>query len=112
MNIDDMTYGELKQIAALFSQSSNNITTFPPDDFMIVVASAGFAYVGDCAWGRGGLTITNAKNIRRWGTTGGLGQLAMNGPTEKTVVDNVGIIFIPTHAIIHTIITERSKWRK
>ena len=39
----------------------------------------------------GTVTINGAKNIRRWGATKGLGQLA-TGPTTNTVADDYGTV--------------------
>lgn len=58
----------------------------------IIVADRGWVFVGDCEdHDDGSVTIRNAKNIRRWGTTNGLAELA-NGPTSKTVVDAGGTV--------------------
>ena len=35
-------------------------------------------------------TLTNAYNIRRWGTERGLGELALEGKKENTQLDEVG----------------------
>jgi hypothetical protein len=45
-------------------------------------------------------TITDAAVIRLWGTTAGLGQLAERGPTERTILDPLGSVWVPEHAII------------
>jgi len=59
---------------------------------MIVAADRGWVFVGDCERHEDGtMTIHNAKNIRRWGTSKGLGELT-NGPTEKTVFDEYGTV--------------------
>lgn len=58
----------------------------------IIVADRGWVFAGDCEDHEdGSVTIRNAKNIRRWGTSTGLGELA-NGPTSKTVVDPAGTV--------------------
>ena len=49
----------------------------------IVVVDRGFVYVGDVRCGPEWCIITNARNIRCWGTTRGLGQLALEGPTKE-----------------------------
>lgn len=56
----------------------------------IVVADRGWIFVGDCEdHADGSVTIRNTKNIRRWGTTNGLGEL-VNGPTANTKADSYG----------------------
>lgn len=58
----------------------------------IIVADKGWVFVGDCIDNDdGSVTINNAKNIRRWGTAKGLGELS-NGPTSKTLVDDYGTV--------------------
>lgn len=47
-----------------------------------------------------GVRLTNASVIRTWGTTRGLGQLAVEGKTSDTVLDPCGNAFIPSHAVI------------
>lgn len=68
----------------------------------IAVMDRGFVYVGKCSVSDGTLRIENAKNIRRWGTTGGLGELR-NGPLPSTILDVVGEIVAPERAVIHLI---------
>lgn len=58
----------------------------------IIVADRGWVFVGDCVDNEdGSVTINNAKNIRRWGTKKGLGELA-NGPLLNTVTDDYGVV--------------------
>lgn len=61
-------------------------------DKRIIVADRGWVFVGDCKDNDDGtITIENAWNIRQWGTTSGLGQLA-NGPTSETKKDSYGTV--------------------
>jgi len=56
----------------------------------IIVADRGWIFVGDCEdHADGSVTIRNCRNIRQWGTTAGLGELA-NGPTSSTKHDAYG----------------------
>jgi hypothetical protein len=58
----------------------------------IVVADKGFVFVGNVEdHADGSVTIRNCRNIRYWGTTKGLGELAV-GPTSKTIVDPYGTV--------------------
>lgn len=70
----------------------------------IVVLDRGWVYVG---WTRREgdlLIISEAKNIRRWGTTRGLGQLALEGAQPNTVLDPAGIVKVPMRAVLHTVV--------
>lgn len=78
--------------------------------FAIVVADRGFVYVGHVEIDDNFTIITDAKNIRKWGTTKGLGQLAVEGPQDETVLDLVGTVRVPSHAVISIIDTEAGKW--
>ena len=53
----------------------------------IVVLQRGWVIVGDVSQNGDYLTIDNAAVVRVWGTTKGLGEIAINGPTSKTKLD-------------------------
>lgn len=58
----------------------------------IVVADRGWVFVGACEdHADGTVTLRNASNIRIWGTTKGLGELA-NGPLPSTKHDPYGTV--------------------
>jgi hypothetical protein len=78
--------------------------------FAIVVADRGFVYIGDVEVTDDWCVITNAKNIRYWGTTKGLGELATSGPTPKTILDSIGTVRIPMRAVISIIDSEKKLW--
>lgn len=69
----------------------------------IVVVQNGFVYVGHVTQEDSGVRISEAYNIRRWGTTKGLGQLAIEGKQKETLLDFCGIVRIPFHSILFTI---------
>lgn len=69
----------------------------------IVVMDRGFVYVGQVSIKGDMVTISGAKNIRRWGTTKGLGEL-VNGPIKgSTVTDHVGEVKATLRSVIHFI---------
>lgn len=68
----------------------------------IVVLERGFVYVGNAVVDSDFVTLTNARNIRRWGTSSGLGEL-INGPLKETKVDPCGDLLIPLRSVIHFI---------
>jgi len=78
--------------------------------FAIVVVDRGFVYVGNVEVTDDWCVVSNAHNIRKWGTRKGLGQLAEEGSQEETVLDRVGVVRIPMRAVISIIDTEVGKW--
>jgi len=68
----------------------------------IVILQSGFVYVGLVSSDDKFVTVTNAKNLRKWGTENGLAELR-NGPLKQTVADEAGIVVAPWHAVIHFI---------
>lgn len=75
----------------------------------IVIADRGWVYVGNVAESSDRITITNARNIRYWGTTRGLGELAESGPTPTTKLDPIGTVIVPMRAVIGIILC-KSAW--
>ncbi len=65
----------------------------------IVVIERGWVVVGEVTSAPDKLTITNARCIRRWGTTQGLGQL-IDGPQPDTVLDPLGTVVVPIRSVI------------
>ena len=54
--------------------------------------------------------LTNASVIRRWGTTQGLGQLALHGPLAGTVLDPCGSVEAHPQTIVMRIPCEARAW--
>lgn len=75
----------------------------------IVVLDRGWVYVGKTDRRGDELVIEDAKCIRYWGTTRGLGQLADGGPTSNTKLDPVGRLIAPMRAVI-SIIACKTAW--
>ena len=78
-------------------------------DIKIVVADRGFVYIGIVEEIEGFIRMTNAYNIRVWGTTRGLGEL-VHGPKPNTKLDSVGSLKIPNRAVLSNIDVEQSEW--
>ena len=78
-------------------------------DIKIVVADRGYVYIGTVEECDDFVKMSNAKNIRYWGTTKGLGEL-VNGPLLNTKLDAVGSLKIPNRAIISIIDVDQKAW--
>jgi len=66
----------------------------------IIVAHRGWVFIGDVSEDSENVVISNALNIRRWGTTKGLGQLAIDGPQHNTVTDEYGTVKIHKLSVV------------
>lgn len=75
----------------------------------IVVIDNGFVHVGDCSLEGGFLRIVNCKNIRAWGTTKGISELA-SGPTKSTVSDQLGVALVPLGRVVFFIQVSTGAW--
>ena len=70
---------------------------------LIVIAQRGWVFQGNVSKDGDTLVIDNAKCIRKWGTTNGLGQLAAEGPTKNTVLDPMTKVRLHELAVVATI---------
>lgn len=66
----------------------------------IVVVLSGWVFCGETRVDQGMVCIENCYNIRVWGTTAGLGELALNGCTERTKLDYVGVMKVPLRNVL------------
>lgn len=70
----------------------------------IVIVQAGWVFVGDRVNERGPddkfVQLINAAVIRVWGTTAGLGQLALHGKQNETILDACGTVQFPMTSVI------------
>lgn len=66
----------------------------------IIVITNGFVLIGDVTVAESTYIVKEASVIRRWGTTKGLGQIALKGPTSNTVLDPCGTVEVEKHATL------------
>jgi len=110
INLDDLTIRQARALAAQFSAAANgNAATRVEHGLQIAVLDRGFIYVGHVATDGEWCYIANAWNIRRWGTSRGLGELA-NGPLPDTKLDPVGSVRMPLRTLQHMIAAEVNGW--
>lgn len=91
------------------TDTQDETTTPAAPDVRIVVLQRGWIVVGTYACDGDDVTISDAKVIRRWGTTAGLGQLR-GGPRPNTVLDNAGTVRAHRLAVVLTIDVDPSGW--
>jgi hypothetical protein len=70
----------------------------------IYVVESGWVFLADsCVATDAVFLLSGVSVIRSWGTTKGLGEIALNGPTKETVLDPCGQVDVPKGKVLFTI---------
>lgn len=104
MNINELTIGQAREIAALVSGTANTVQQPCPiqnGERYIVTLQRGWIVVGNVTKNGDYLSIDNAAVIERWGTTEGLGQLALSGPTTETRLRKTAPLLVHELTVVH-----------
>ncbi|MCA3269205.1 MAG: hypothetical protein INF44_02525 [Thalassospira sp.] len=86
------------------------MTTKKQKDYRIVVLQRGWIVVGEYAEDEKTITVKNGSVIRRWGTTKGLGELAIKGALPNTILDQCTEIKAGIDAVVMTLKTDVGLW--
>lgn len=79
----------------------------------IVIVQAGWVFVGDYEFDKelNCVRLTDASCIRVWGTTAGLGQLALKGKQKETIFDFAGVVDVPLNSVVATLMCDPDAWK-
>ena len=78
----------------------------------ILILQRGWIVVGD-VWKEGNYFYSdNTSVVRTWGTTKGIGEIALNGPTSTTKLDPCGAFSVHELAVVGIIECDGEKWNK
>lgn len=78
----------------------------------IIIGQRGWVWVGHPRREGDQVIIEGARCIRRWGTTGGLAQLANSGPQRETQLEEACSIKLHVLGIVGSYLCNESAWRK
>ena len=78
----------------------------------IVILQRGWVKVGRFYQDGHNCRLEECSTIRIWGTTKGLGEIAVGGPTTKTVLDHQPTCYFHELTIIAMLDCEEEKWKK
>jgi hypothetical protein len=81
-------------------------------DYNIVIAERGWVYVGLTRREGDQIVIEDCQNVRRWGTSSGLGEIALKGPTVDTILDHYGVVRVHVLAICGQIDCDDELWKR
>ena len=85
----------------------------PSGDRHIVVLQRGFIFVGNLDKSNAPeFVLTDAYNVRRWGTSSGLGELADKGPLTNTKLDKATAVKFHELTVVLMIPCNESNWKK
>ena len=83
----------------------------PEGDVKIMVLQRGWVMVGRLERSGSECKLHQASVIRQWGTSKGLGEIAMEGPKSSTKLDKCGgIVEFDYLTVVCSIACEESKW--
>lgn len=85
-------------------------TSGKPTKIQILILQRGWNIIGRYREEKDEFVCEDSKVIRYWGTTKGLGELALEGPTEKTKLDETGTVRSLKTTIVARIDVDESKW--
>lgn len=77
----------------------------------IVIGQRGWVWIGRYAEDGDEVVLTDARCIRRWGTTKGLGELVA-GPTKTTVLDPAGTVRLHRLGVVASYEADAAGWEK
>ena len=81
------------------------------DTLQIVILQRGWVAIGYLAQSGSYCTLSHPKIIRRWGTSAGLGQLAIDGPQPNTVCDDAMTMRFHELTVVAIMDVDAAKWR-
>ena len=113
MDLSNLTIGQLAELSSVLC---NNKNATPHSQIEgrgkhIVVLQRGWVVVGDLFKQGHDCMLKNCWVIRNWGTTKGLGEIAENGATSKTVLDPSPEISFNELTVVLFIKCNESKWK-
>ncbi len=76
----------------------------------IVILQRGWVMVGRFSQTGTSCLLEDAAVIRIWGTSRGLGEIALSGPTSKTILDKAGTVRFHELTVVASLDCETDKW--
>lgn len=79
-------------------------------EIYILILQRGWVVVGELYKEGSYFILENSSVIRSWGTTKGIGEIAENGPTEKTILDKCRTVKAHELTLVAMIECNQKKW--
>lgn len=111
MELENMTVKQFLELNSLFKKNKSA----PQEKDMgisIVILQRGWVMVGYLTKKGHDCILEKASVIRNWGTSNGLGEIVINGPTSSTKLDKCGVVRFHELTSIAIMQGEKCKWEK
>lgn len=76
----------------------------------IIVLHRGWIVVGNVFTSQDEVLVEGGHVIRRWGTTEGLGELALKGPLPETKLDKIPTLRVHKLGVVLTLDCAQDRW--
>ncbi|MER0170330.1 MAG: hypothetical protein DU489_06950 [Nitrosomonas sp.] len=86
--------------------------TDKPTTLQIIILQRGWVIIGRYREEKDEFIAEDSKVLRVWGTTKGLGELALEGPTANTKMDDCGTVRSLKTTIVARLDVDETKWSK
>jgi len=106
------TINELEVNGKTYVLKGTESTEPKNSDIKICVLQRGWVMIGRYTKVEDTITLENAYVIRQWGTTKGLGELALDGKQSSTKLDKAGRVEFHVLTVVATITCDDTKWDK
>ena len=107
ITVDNIKYISEADVKAQLSKKG-----VKPTKIQIVVLQRGWVAIGRYSQDKDGCHLTNASIIRTWGTTKGLGELAMEGVKTNTKMDKCPDIHYHPMTAVYNMDVNEEVWNK
>ncbi len=104
------TINELEVNGEVYVLKGTQSTEPKNSDIKIVILQRGWVMIGRYSKDGDMVTLENAYVIRTWGTTKGLGELALDGKQSSTKLDKAGHVEFHILTVVATINCDDTKW--
>jgi hypothetical protein len=95
-----------------YVEKTNQVVLNNPTEIKIVVLQRGWVLVGRFEKDGTNCKLHDASTIRSWGTTKGLGEIALGGPTLSTKLDKCnGLVEFDILTVVLMISVKEEKWK-
>ena len=119
LNIENLTIKEAREIAAMFPAAISSSASLGTNnrlaadgEIRIAVLQRGHVVVGEYSQNGEIGRLDNARVVRRWGTSEGLGELAKKGPLSNTVLDACPPVSFHVREVIFLMEVNNDAWGK